>query len=248
MNRRQFLKLSGLAGAGLFLHSCEKYLNPNSEDELVVPPPDIAFSTDLTATAGTLRNNWSLVQSTARGKAIRIGAGSETLLVALISVPAISDAPVLKLTKEQDGSSVYLSWGSKQLSPSIKFTDQSGNLLLNNGQEMEYGFRDLGTSLPDTSGSWLEKGLILISAGLAVWLGAKIFAAILGGIAFLAWGVFVVGLILAGGSLLISFIHWILSITGWQISDAEALFHAFVNSIAELISKTLEIASKIFGM
>jgi hypothetical protein len=82
-----------------------------------------------------------------------------------------------------------------------------------------------------------------LAIALAVWLGAKVVGWIVAAVAFLAFNAMVIGLVIAGVTVLSGLLKWLAELTGWTIEDitellgraAEELLAFFDEIVANLV-------------
>jgi len=251
LTRREFLKsmlslAPVLISPGL-ISSCSRVISPDEKK-----PPDISLESDIDQVSYTVKNQFDrLNKLVSEGRSFRVGFpadyGSEVLEFSFVSNDAASYKH-LRVVRESDGSAVNLVWGSKNLSPSVKFTDDAGNTLVIGGRELEISLSDVFEGWSDlSSGELLKLGIKMVAIGFAVWLGAKVASLFISAISFLAFNALVLGLLIVGATIVITILKWIIEKTGWTVSDVEELFRQTLNYIINLINEIINFIKSFLG-
>ncbi|MEW6610110.1 MAG: hypothetical protein AB1352_00560 [Patescibacteria group bacterium] len=196
-------------------------------------PPDIILEGDEEKLAkilqGQLEKLNSLVQN--QSQTLQVGIGGGEILAFSVSNDNAS-YPHLKIVRESTGKAVHLLWGSKNLFPSIKFVEDSGEQLV------EIGLNEVSGG--DTPRDWLKTGIKVLALALVIWLGASIGKAILAAIAFLAFNAMVLALLV----LAVAILAWIADKFGWTTDDVYQFFKEAIEKLIEFLKEVADFLKR----
>lgn len=233
MDRREFFQLLMAGGATAFLNGCF---------EVISAEPDVIFD----GTAGDAKKVselWPKLQAMVKKpfEQLRIGLlQNEEITVVRLWV---DDKAHLYFFNEETGQAGSLRFGWKKLSPSIKFVDSEGNLLKDGDKEMEYAFwGDKGApalTAIDT-GQWFLWAIEAVAIGLGVWLVAKVGIFLLSALAFVAFNLMVLALLVAGAAIIYGAAQIFFKTTGITVDDVKEWFLGKVEDLNIFISQVAE--------
>lgn len=244
LSRRQLLKTLVVSPIAL-LAGCGG--SNGSTPDFSLPKPDLMLEGDESRLASLVRNQLSRLYYLAQnpGSILRIGISngrSMEVLTFSFSDGGAANYRHLRIIRESTGEVVNLLWGWKGFLPSIKFTDDRGNILrTKNGQLLEIGFSDVRSPVGRQALDLIATGVKVAAIAFAIWLGAGIARGVLGAIGFLAFNAMVLGLLAAGLGVISPAIEWVLN--NITLEDVELFFGQLVNDIIRLfgeISQMLE--------
>jgi len=245
ISRRQFcqqlIRLLPATALAPWILSCD---NPVISEP---PEPDIELTGNNTTNIALLKNQFTTLQDLASDASqkyvIEIPSnGSRDYLTLQIIKNRAADYCHLRIKRYTDGEVVNVLWGQDGIFPSIKLTDDRGNTLVKNEHPLEFSFNLVNDSESGSIG-WLKRGIKILAIALAVWLGAKVVGWIVAAVAFLAFNAMVIGLVIAGVTVLAGLLKWLAELTGWTIEDitellgraAEELLAFFDEIVANLV-------------
>lgn len=170
--------------------------------------------------------------------AFPVGSNTEILEIAMATGGAARYRHV-RVVRETTGEAVNLVWGREGVYPSIKLADDSGRTIIKDARPLEFSF---GLARREGTGprSWLELGIQIAAIALLVWLGASILKPIVAAIAFIAFNAMVIGIAIAGVSLFVALVQWILNVTGWTMEEGRAMFERSIEEIAQSLREVTE--------
>lgn len=114
--------------------------------------------------------------------------------------------------------------------PELKFTDMSGNVLRDReGKLLQFSFADFKKEKMSAS-DWLLLGVKVFAVGLALWLGFKIIGLVIAGIAWLAFNLLVLGILMSA----VAAFAWLINKTGWNFEGVRIFFQSFSERIREI--------------
>ncbi|MEG8947132.1 hypothetical protein [Rosettibacter firmus] len=248
-NRRIFLKSFGSLAALSFLSFCENsrvtepFFNDNNTDNnSSVTSTDLVLSGSEQEIASNIKMQYSLIEYLAKntGKEKVIAYYDNGLLKKLsISIVKgnLASYPYLRLTKQENNESVNILWGMEGIYPSLKFVDDNGKIIEKENEKLEFALKK--TDDRDyTPMDWLKLGVKIFAFGLLVWLGATVLKYVIAAIAFVAFNALVLGIVIAGLTLIIPFVKWLIDRTGWTKDSVKDFFN---NSFNEILNFLLEI-------
>ncbi len=245
IDRRKFLSSLAVISAIPFIPGCKESLSTETEK---LPDADLSLTGDEQTIAADVSKQFQQMQQLYDnpGKEFVIeyqsGRSSKLLGLSFSDNDAASYRHLL-VRDLNSNRSVNIIWGMKGIYPSIKFTDNSGAVLIINGTEMEFALKSESgeTSSPK---DWLKTGIKILAVALAIWLGATVAKYIVAAVAFLAFNAMVIGLLLIGAAVLLPLLKLILNLTGWTITTITDLFSL---SIELLLTLLLEIQTFILN-
>ncbi|MFN4180571.1 MAG: hypothetical protein ACK4I8_09685 [Armatimonadota bacterium] len=209
--------------------------------DIFAPPPDLVLDGNESRLASLVRNQFSRLYELAQnpGSTLRIGIpngrGMEVLRFSFHDSGA-ANYRHLRVVRESTGEVANLLWGWKGLMPSIKFTDDWGNVLRSkNGQVLEIGFADVKGVKGRQASDLIATGVKVAAIAFAIWLGAGIARGVLSAIGFLAFNAMVLGLLAAGIGVISPAIGWVLK--NITLGDVERFFGQLVNDIIRLFEE-----------
>ncbi len=251
VGRRKFIKITGLLTLShLFssiFNSCASTISVVTEK---APKPDLILEGDEKTIAEKIKGQYqklrSLYENPGKELTIAFRQGDRyNYLKISFSKDNLADYPHLKLVNWATGEKANVLWGRKGLYPTIKFVDNSGNIITKNGYRLEFQIKGPSNGKRTKSTiDWFMLGLKVFALALAIWLGFTIAKYIISAIAFVAFNAVVIGLILVGLSVFIPLVKWILDLTGITIDDIISLFTMSVDFI---VSTLMELVSYLTG-
>lgn len=245
IDRRKFLSSLAVLSAIPFIPGCKESLSTEAEK---LPDAELTLSGDEQTIASGVRKQFQKIQqlydNPGKEFVVEYQSGRSSKLLGLSFTDNNAASYKHLLVRDINGNrSVNVTWGMKGIFPSIKFSDNSGNVLVINGTEMEFAIKSENgeTSSPK---DWLTIGIKIFAVALAIWLGATVAKYIVAAVAFLAFNAMVIGLLLIGAAVLLPLLKLILNLTGWTINTITDLFSL---SIELLLSLLLEIQAFILN-
>lgn len=247
INRRRFIASASIISAAPFLKSCENFISSNEPKTI---QPDIVLEGSEEQIASTCKEQYSTIKFLYDNQRVEKTIGyldARRMKILRISFRKddLASYPHLRLVKNESGEAANILWGSEGLYPSIKFVDDNGKLITIGGRKMEFAIKSNSKIVKTLSPiDWLILGIKIFAFALVIWIGAGIVKYVAAAIAFIAFNALVIGLVIAGFSLLISLIEWILSITGWNTDSIITLFNKTIRELADIL---LEIQAFILS-
>lgn len=232
ISRKQFLRNAALLTTSFgfpgMISSCLR-----SDDK-----PDIALSSDFENLSKTVKSQYNRIYDMAKNteKSLRIGLDDNEVVQMSVVENDASSYRHVRLRKESDGDVANLLIGRDDTYPVIKLTDDNGNVLSKNGQELSFSFQDFGTEADD-SDNWFELGIKVTAIAFALWIGLSIAKGIFAALAFLAFNAMVLGLVIAS----ISFLAWFIETAGWNIEYIKEVFNRTADRIEQLFYEIVEV-------
>ncbi|MEK7103976.1 MAG: hypothetical protein AAB842_01075 [Patescibacteria group bacterium] len=250
VSRRNFIKNGlGAIGTVALIGNLEGCLDINGP-----PAPEVLLTGNPEIDAESIKGIYKRIEQIVKDPLdkLRIGWLEDNNKVKVVVLSYLQDAKGDKravITNEETGESSYLGFGIKGLSPSIKFMSEKGKTLLDEaGKEMEYAFLDFNKKGAPAKNfgvtDWLVLAIKAVAIGFAIWLGAKIIALIVGAVAFVAFNVMVIGLVIAGVVALGAVAKWVIDKTGWNYETAKDFFGKTVEDIKLMFQ---DVASAVGG-
>lgn len=238
-NRRKFLTSIGYFSAIPLLTYCkgfstEPFINKEDNNNSL-NNADLILTGSEKEIASIVQNQYSLIDYLANniGKEKVIAYYDNGILKKLslsIVKSKLVDYPYLKLTKKENNETVNILWGMEGIYPSLKFVDNDGKLIEKNGQLMEFAIKK--TEDRDYSPiDWLKLGVKIFAYGLLIWLGATVLKYVVSAIAFVAFNALVLGILIAGITLIVPIVKWIIDHTGWTKESIKEMFNRTVSDI-----------------
>lgn len=230
MERSEFFRKLSFFGAFAVLPGFVSTCSRNHE-------PDIQLNPEIRNLAETLKGQFEKIRDIAEnpGQKIFIGlADVETVSLSLVDGGPVSYRhPVLE---KSNGDLAHIIFGIEGGLPSIKFTDSSGETIVKDGRELEFGFSRF--DLDDlSSDQWIELGIKLTALGLAIWIGANIVKAVFAALAFLAFIAFIAGLLILGINFAGDIIEFFFDFSGIDLDDVIDIFQRAVDRIVILLEE-----------
>lgn len=240
--RRQFLySLTSLAALPILSH-CSNPLTSESINSSSKSPrtnADILLSNSETDIVNTIKNQYPLIESLSKnlGRTKSIGyydnGNYKELGVSIINND-LADYPYLRLVKKETNESVNILFGMEGIYPSFKFVDDNGKLLVKNNQVMEFAIRKTD-SWTYSSLDWFNLCVKILALGLLIWLGFSILKFVVSAIAFIVFNALLLGIVLAGLSLVVPLLKWLFDLTSWTINDVKYWFERTITEIMNLL-------------
>lgn len=241
-NRRRFIKSIGALSALPLLTYCR---NPIlSEPELKpisagISKPDINLAGNEEQIALTVKNQYNLLEKLVYnpGKEVVIAFPSDnkTKKISLsIAKSKLAPYPYLRIRNLENDETANVVWGMKGIYPSIKFVDDYGNTIVKNKTELEFALKDY-EKLYHTPSDWLELGFKIFGLALLIWLGAEALKFIIAAVAFIAFNLLVLGILIAGIALVVPLIKWIVGLTKWSLYEVRITFDKTKSEIINLL-------------
>lgn len=243
-SRRDFLKFIGSFSALPLLSYCK---NPAMLELELYPDSNIQENVDLFISgseeeiASKVKNQYALIEDMVKnfGKE-KIIAYSDNNSIKKLSLSIIKDKlanyPYLRIKNMDNNESVNILWGIDGFSPSLKFVDDNGNILVKDNKKMEFALRKT-VRREYSSLDWLELGIKIFAVALLIWLGATVLKYVIAAIAFVAFNTLVLGIIIAGLALIVPVIKWIIQMTKWSLVDIKFMFFRPVEDLKLLLYK-----------
>ncbi len=236
ITKRDFVK-NCLRGVGLVAlsGSIEGCLNIDGP-----PAPEVLLTGNPEIDAESIKGIYKRIEQIVKDPLdkLRVGwlKGEQIKVVALSYIQDAKGDKRAVIIDEQTGKSSFLGFGIKVLSPSIKFMDDKGKTLLDEGgKEMEYALLDFNKNGAPAKSfdatDWLILAIKAVAIGFAVWIGAKVLGLIIGAVAFVAFNVMIIGLVIAGVVALGVVAKWVIDRTGWNYETAKDFFGKTVEDI-----------------
>ncbi len=237
------MKFSSAIFLPLILNKCSHIVGKSNENN----PPDIMLTPDENQIIASIKEGLKKIDELVNreGAKLRIGFNSENGFKVLnFSFVANESASYkhLRILDETTEKAVNLVWGSKNLCPSVKFTNDFGQTLNIQGRELEISFADV---LSDWERLGKDDLFILGVKILAIWLGASLSKLIISAIAFLAFNIMVLGLVIVSGMILLSILKWIIEKTGWTSEDVKAWVQATIEEIIKVINEVFQFLQRL---
>lgn len=216
-------------------------------------PPEILLTGNPETDAQSIKGIYDRIEQIVKNPLDELRIGwLEDDKVKVVALSYIQDAKGDKravITNEETGESSFLGFGIKGLSPSIKLMDDKSKTLLDEGgKEMEYALLDFNKQGAPAKNfgitDWLILAIKAVAIGFAIWLGAKIIALIVGAIAFVAFNVMIIGLVIARAVALGAVAKWVIDKTGWNYNTAKDFFGKTIEDIKTMFQ---DVASELGG-
>ncbi len=237
-SRKRFLSSLSIIAIAPVLKSCDAFISNSDTEEL---KPDIMLEGSEDNIAKICNGQYPLIKEICENPGTEKSIGyKDNSAIKILKISFRKDNlasyPHLRIMKVSTGETVNILWGSEGLYPSIKFVDDKGSLLNIDGIEMEFAIKSLARASNVSSPiDWLVLGMKIFAAALIIWLGASVVKYVAAAIAFIAFNALVLGLVIAGLSLIVPLIKWLLEITGWSINDVKYYFESAVEIILDLL-------------
>ncbi len=233
MKRREFLKVITTTGVAIAFKGCF----PTLSEE-----PDVVFDGS-ESDAGKISGLWDKLQSMAKTPYEQLKVGllqnEETKILRIW----IDDQGHVCFLDGETGQGGSLRFGWKKFSPSIKFTDSDGNILMDGKNEMEYAFwgdKQAPALAAIDTGQWFLWAIEAVAIGLGVWLVAKVGVFLLSALAFVAFNLMVLALLLAAGAVIYATAKLFFGATGITLDDVKGWFLGKVEDINIFIRQVAE--------
>ena len=259
-HRRDFIKSLGVLSLLPFIQSCENSVSgfwgddetgtnrDRPSDKPVVPKVDILLEGTEEQIAQKIQNKHTVLQDLYDnpGKELKIGFlqdNNYNILKLSFVKDDIVSYPHLKLFNTKSNEVANVIWGIDGIYPSIKFVDNSGNIIVKNGKPLEFTLK-----LPEklnkvySPSDWILIGIKIFGIALVLWLGFTIAKYIIAALAFIAFNAMAIGLVLVGAAIVIQIIKWILEKTGITFNDVVSFF---VMTISNLVRTLIDVVNYI---
>ncbi|MEJ5352639.1 MAG: hypothetical protein WHS65_13710 [Melioribacteraceae bacterium] len=238
-NRRKFLTSIGFLSTISLLTHCKNLItepwlfggeNNNSNNNA-----DLILTGSEKEIASKIKEQYSLIEFLANNinkeKTIAYYDNGQLKKLSLSIVKdKLASYPYLRITKKESNESVNILWGMDGIYPSLKFVDNTGKLIEKNGHVMEFALKK--TEDKDYSPTdWLKLGIKIFAYGLLIWLGATVLKYVVSAISFIAFNALVLGIVIAGITLIVPIIKWLINLTGWKKEDIKDMFNKTINDI-----------------
>ena len=205
---------------------------------------DIVLSGSDTQIAGIAKAQWPaieyLVNNPGKEKIVEFISGSGKKIFLALSFQNGKEGQYVNVRDIQTGKSVRISWALDGISPALNF-------LYNDGQSFTYKIFDGASKTAEISlSSFFVAGLGAAAIGLAVWLGASVARFIIATVAFLAFNLLMLGVVVAATSFIVSFFNSM----GWDseviVNFLKAVFANIVEEVEFIIKNTADILNQVF--
>ncbi|MCX6789816.1 MAG: hypothetical protein NTZ42_04410 [Candidatus Gribaldobacteria bacterium] len=233
MDRRGFFQTLTAGGVVLWLNGCF---------EIVSAEPDVVFD-GATSDAEKISELWPKLQAMVKKpfEQLRIGLlqGEEMTIIRLW----VDDKAHLYFFDEKTSQTGSLRFGWKKLSPYIKFVDSEGNLLKDGDKEMEYAFwGDKGAPALAAIDirQWFLWAIEAVAIGLGVWLAAKVGIFLLSALAFVAFNLMTLALLVACAAIIYGAAKLFFGATGITLDDVKSWFSGKVEDLNIFIRQVAE--------
>jgi hypothetical protein len=258
LNRRNFLKITGLISLSPLLNSCSNPVISSIFDRATKyqpkPKVDILIEGGAQNIATTVRGKHQILKSIAEnpGKELKIGyespSGYGILRISFVK-DNLASYTHLKIINERTGEIANILWGMDGIYPSIKFVDSKGKTITKNGYELEFPLKL--KNLPSTNSTlsardWLLIGLKVFAVALAIWLGLSISKLVISALSFLAFNALVIGLLIVGLSVVIPLVKWILDVMGITFDDVVSIFEQAIDLIVSTLLSIVDYLTNYF--
>lgn len=197
--------------------------------------PDVVLDSDLDNLANTVKQQFGRIKNIVdnSGDIFRIGLSDREVIQMSFIKTKGSDYKHVRFERESNGDAANLTIERDGVYPVVQLTDDEGEILSRDGEDLSFSFRSFVSE--DNDESWLEIGIKITAIALALWLGLSIARGILAGLAFLAFNAMVLGLVVAS----ISFLSWIIEATGWNVDDVRDFFDQTVAEIKQFFERII---------
>jgi hypothetical protein len=211
-------------------------LSPGGKEEA---KSDVIISGTENQIASIAKEQWptiqDLVNNPGKERIIEFMSDSGESIFLALSFHKGNDNQFVKVRDTKSGRSVNISFVRDGVSPALNF-------LYNDGRSFTYKIFDSTSKTAETTlNSLFMAGLGVAAVGLAVWLGASVGKFIIATVAFLAFNVMMLGVVVAAGSFIVSFFKTM----GWDsevvINFLKAVFANVVEEVRYIIKNTADI-------
>lgn len=245
LQRRNFLKSLSLLALSPLIQSCESALSPGDSngdyDRPTKPNVDILLEGTEEEIASKCLNKHEVIQTLYENPGTELKIGFlEDRKYNVLKISFVKDNLAsykhLKLVNLNTGERANILWGTDGIYPSIKFVDDSGNIIRKNGKELEFQLKLSGQLNKVKSPSdWIVIGFKIFGVALLLWIGFSVAKYILAALAFISFNALAIGLVLAGVGIFVQIIKWVLDLTGITFEDIVAFFVMAVNSLVQTL-------------
>jgi hypothetical protein len=259
IHRRNFLKALGVLSLTPFFQSCDSSVgywdgrDGTDTDRPTKPNVDILLDGTEEEIAQAVQNKHTTLQDLYNnpGKELKIGFiqdRSYNILKLSFVKSNIVSYPHLRLMNTKTNEIANVIWGRDGLKPTIKFVDNSGNVINKNGKNLEFTI-----SLPsklakvNSPSDWIIAGIKIFGIALLFWIGFSIAKYVASAIAFIAFNALAIGLVIAGLGIVIEILQWILGTTGITLSDIVEIFQRTISAIVYLLVDVMNYLISYFG-
>ncbi|PIR91480.1 hypothetical protein COU03_01960 [bacterium (Candidatus Gribaldobacteria) CG10_big_fil_rev_8_21_14_0_10_41_12] len=223
-----------MVGGGLFFYGCLPTISKE---------PDVTL-TGAAGDAKKISELWPKLQAMVKKPYEQLKIGllqDEKMTVVRLWV---DDKAHLYFFDEKTSQAGSLRFGWKKTSPSIKFVDSEGNLLKDGDKEMEYAFwgdkQAAPTSTAIDTGQWFLWAIEAVAIGFGVWLVAKVGIFLLSALAFIAFNLMVLALLVAGAAIIYGAAQIFFKTTGITLDDIKEWFLGEVEDLNIFIRQVAE--------
>jgi len=247
IHRRNFLKTLGVLSLTPLIQSCDSSIgfwdgsDGTDINRPIKPKVDILLDGTEEEIASSVQNKHDFLQDLYNnpGKELKIGFLQErsyNILTLSFMKSNIVSYPHLRLVNTRTNEVANVIWGRDGLKPTIKFVDDSGNVIIKNGKSLEFAL-NIPSKLAkvNSPSDWIIAGIKIFAVALILWIGFSIAKYVASAIAFIAFNALAIGLVIAGLGIVIEIIQWILGITGITLRDIVEIFMLAINAIVELL-------------
>lgn len=245
IQRRNFLKAISLLSLSPLIQSCESAFSPGvstgNYDRPTRANVDILLEGTEEEIASKFLNKHEVIQTLYENPGTELKIGFlEDRKYNVLKISFVKDNLAsykhLRLVNTNTGERANILWGTDGVYPLIKFVDDSGNIIIKNGKELEFPLRLSGQLNKVKSPSdWIVIGFKIFGVALLLWIGFSVAKYILAALAFISFNALAIGLVLAGVGIFIQLIKWILDLTGITYEDVVAFFVMAVNSLVQTL-------------
>ena len=259
IDRRDFLKALGVISLTPLIQSCESstgYWGDDAgkdRDRPSKPNVDILLEGTEEEIAKAVQNKHSVIQDLYNnpGKELKIGFLQDrtynTLKLSFVKSNIVSYQH-LRLINTRTNEVANVIWGRDGLTPTIKFVDNYGNVIIKNGKRLEFAMRTPSKiNKVNSPSDWIIIGIKIFAVALILWIGFSIAKYIASAIAFIAFNAMAIGLVIAGLVIVIELIRWILGVTGITMNDVVEFFQRTISSIVNLLLDVVNYIISYFG-
>ncbi|MFA4833726.1 MAG: hypothetical protein WC619_02650 [Patescibacteria group bacterium] len=225
-----------LVGAILNLLVSSCILSPDGKREA---KSDIILSGSDVQIASVAKAQWPTIEYLAdnpgKEKIIEFVSDSGKKIFLALSFQNKNGEQFVNARDIESGRSVRISFVRDGISPALNF-------LYNDGRSFTYKILDGANKAAEISlSSLFTAGLGAAAIGLAVWLGASVGKFVIATVAFLAFNLMMLGVVVAAGSFIVSFFKTM----GWDgeviVNFLKAVFANVVEEVEFIIKNTADI-------
>jgi hypothetical protein len=253
--RRKFLKSLAFLSLVPFAQSCKSSIFSSLDSLQSKPKVDILLEGTEEDVAKSIQDKYDLLKNLYDnpGKELTIGFvqdGTYNILKLSFVKDDIVSYPHLKLVNTRTGEVANVVWGIEGLYPSIKFVDNSGRTIVKNGRTLEFALKTSSSkriNKVNSPSDWILIGIKVFAVALLLWIGLSVVKYIVSAIAFIAFNAMVIGLVLAGFSIVVQVIQWILDKTGITLNDVIEFFKRTIEEIVNILRDVIGFITSYWG-